>query len=100
MLRISITDPANGQVTLQLDGQVSGRWVELLRTTCEGQLQTNARVAIDMKNVSFLDREGLALLRDLCRRRVEILNALPFIAGELERSGPGGDAQRDPQAGR
>lgn len=87
MLRISITEAANEWVTLLLDGQVSGQWVELLRSTCEGQLKKNARVTIDLKNVSFLDHDGIALLRNLRDRRVEILNALPFIAVQIGKAG-------------
>ncbi len=83
MLKISITEAAGETVSLQLDGQVSGRWVELLQRTCELQLEKCAHVAIDLKNVSFADRDGLALLRSLKDRRVEILNALPFMAQQI-----------------
>jgi ABC-type transporter Mla MlaB component len=83
MLKISIAEAAGESVTLQLDGQVSGRWVELLQATCELQLKKAARVTIDLKNVSFADRDGLALLRSLKDRRVEILNALPFMAEQI-----------------
>lgn len=93
MLRISISEAACEQVTLQLDGQVSGQWVELLRSTCEGQLKKNARLAIDLRNVCFLDHDGIALLRSLKNRQVEILNAVPFIAGQIGKAGLCGDAQ-------
>ena len=83
MLKISITEAAGETVSLQLDGQVSGRWVELLQRTCELQLEKCAHVTIDLKNVSFADRDGLALLRSLKDRRVEILNALPFMAQQI-----------------
>jgi ABC-type transporter Mla MlaB component len=86
VLRISITEAVDGPVTLQLDGQVGGRWVELLQTTCEVQLKKGARVTIDMRNVSFADRDGIALLTSLTDRRVEILNALPFIAEQIRRA--------------
>ena len=85
MLKISTTEAVGGIVTLQLDGQVSGRWVELLQTTCEAQLKKGARVIVDLKNVSFADRDGIALLRSLADRRVEILNALPFIAEQIRK---------------
>lgn len=87
VLRISIIEAASEPITLQLDGQISGRWVELLRGTCEIQLKKDARVTLDLKNVSFVDREGMALLKSLRDRRVEILNALPFIAEQIETGG-------------
>jgi hypothetical protein len=83
MLKISITEAAGETVSLQLDGQVGGRWVELLQTTCEVQLEKGARVTIDLKNVSFADRDGIALLRTLKNRGIEIMNALPFMAEQI-----------------
>jgi ABC-type transporter Mla MlaB component len=86
VLRISITEAADEQVTLQLDGQMSGRWVELLQKTCEVQMKKAARVTIDLKNVSFADRDGIALIRSLTARRVELLNASPFLAEQIRNA--------------
>jgi ABC-type transporter Mla MlaB component len=85
MLRIS-TDGASGErVRFRLDGQITGRWVKLVERTCESQFKKGLRVTIDLKNISFVDRAGIALLRSLMDRGVEILNALPFIAEQIER---------------
>jgi ABC-type transporter Mla MlaB component len=86
VLRISITEAVVGLIAVQLDGQVSGQWVELLQKTCEVQLKKGARLTIDLRNVSFADREGIALLRNLRDHRVEILNALPFIAEQIGKA--------------
>ena len=88
MLRISTIEAAGETVTLRLDGQITGQWVKLLQRTCEAQLKKGARVTIDLKNVSFVDRDGIALLRSLTDRRVEILNALPFIAEQIRKATP------------
>jgi ABC-type transporter Mla MlaB component len=99
MLRISITEAAGEQViTLQLDGQVSGRWVELLHKTFEIQLKKGAQVTIDLRNVSFADRDGIALLRDLANRRVQILNALPFIADQIPQTSAAMKRNQRPKA--
>ncbi len=71
-------------VALVLDGQVSGRWVELLRSSCEAQLSKGTRVTIDLKNVSFADRDGIALLQSLKDQGAEILNAAGFIAEQIK----------------
>jgi len=85
MLRIS-SDEAGGEwVRYRLDGQISGRWVKLLQRTCESQLKKGLRVTFDLKNISFVDRAGIAFLRVFLNRGVEILNALPFIAEQVER---------------
>jgi anti-anti-sigma regulatory factor len=88
MLRISTNAAAGGPVTLQLDGRLTGQWVKLRQGTCEARLKENAHVIIDLKNVSFVDREGFVLLRSLADRQVEILNALPFIAEQIKKATP------------
>ena len=57
----------------------------LLQRTCEAELKKGARVTIDLKNVSFADRDGIALLRSLTDCRVELLNPLPFIAEQIRK---------------
>ncbi len=86
MLRISVIEAADGPVTLHLDGQVSGRWAKLLQRTFEAQLKKSARVTLDLRNVSFVGRDGIALLQRLADRRVEIVNALPFIAEQIRKA--------------
>ena len=88
MLRISVNEAVSEAVTLRLDGQVAGQWVKLLQKTCEAELKKGARVIIDLRNVSFADRYGIALLRSLTDRRVEVLNALPFIAEQIRNATP------------
>jgi len=85
MLRISTDEALDECVALRLDGQITGRWVNLLRGTCEFHFKKGLRVRIDLENISFVDRDGIALLQTLKDRRVEIRNALPFIAEQLER---------------
>ena len=60
----------------------------LLQRTCEAELKKGARVTIDLKNVSFADRDGIALLRSLTDCRVELLNSLPFIAEQIRKVTP------------
>ena len=88
MLRISASEAAGESVTVQLDGQVSGRWVTLLQGTCEAHLQKGLRVIVDLRNVSFADRDGIALFRSLKDRQVEFLNALPFIVEQMRKAAP------------
>lgn len=86
MLRILRVMAAGEPTTLRLDGQLKGRWVNLLRRTCKTQLKKGARVTIDLRNVSFADRDGIGLLQSLTDRQVEILNALPFIAEQITKA--------------
>ena len=86
MLRISVIKSTGETVTLHLDGQVTGRWAKLLKRMCEVQLKKDVRIAIELRNVSFADRDGIALLRNLTERQVKILNALPFIAEQISNA--------------
>ncbi len=86
MLRISVIKSSGETVTLHLDGQVTGRWAKLLKRMCEVQLKKDVRITIELRNVSFADRDGIALLRNLTDRQVKILNALPFIAEQISKA--------------
>src|SRR5258708_19852444 len=82
MLRISANEATGEAITLRLDGQVSGRWVKLLEGTCEAQLNKGARVIIDLKNVSFADRDGAHLFRSLQDRKGNSQNPFPSIPSQ------------------
>ena len=86
MLRISVIKSSGETVTLHLDGQVTGRWAKLLKRMCEVQLKKDVRITIELRNVSFADRDGIALLRNLTERQVKILNPLPFIAEQISKA--------------
>jgi ABC-type transporter Mla MlaB component len=88
MLRITADMVTGKQIMLRLDGQVTGRWVKLLRSTCDAPLQTGVSLVLDLRNVSFADLEGIVLLRDLTDQGVELLNALPFIAEQIRKAMP------------
>src|ERR1041385_6195531 len=62
MLRISLAGPEGKSSTLRLEGQIIGPWVEELRKTAEGFRDNGHRVTLDLAEVTFADREGVALL--------------------------------------
>ena len=88
MLKISVIEAAAGPMTLRLDGQITGRWVELMQGMCEVQLKKGLRVSLDLRNISFVDRDGITVLRSLANRQVKFLNALPFIAEQIRETAP------------
>jgi ABC-type transporter Mla MlaB component len=84
MLKIAHLDGTPGHQTLRLEGQVVGPWVEELRRSCERILEVGGAVTIDLADVSFLDREGVALIRALADRRVTLLNSSLFVTEQLK----------------
>jgi ABC-type transporter Mla MlaB component len=87
MLRISDERTA-GRVTVRLEGDISGRWVEELRKVCDhltgGASQNGLRLVLDLAGVSSIDAGGLALVRDLAGRRLRVTNCSPYLAELLK----------------
>jgi len=83
VLRISCVESLDAAVTIRLEGQVSGPWVEELRRSCEQLLATGSGLVLDLTEVSFIDTDGVALCRSLRERRVTFMNCSPFVAEQL-----------------
>ena len=93
MLKITESVLSEKEITLQLDGRVSGQWVQLLRETAESVLKRGVRLNVDLKNISFIDCEGIALIRNLIERGVRHINPPLFVAEQINKckDGTAGD---------
>ena len=85
MLKITTVVLSKQEVTLQLDGRVTGQWVELLRESAKSVMDQGARLNIDLKNISYVDCEGLALIKDLIQRGARHINPPLFIAEQIKK---------------
>lgn len=85
MLKITRAVLSKQETTLRLDGRVAGQWVALLRDSAECELDEGAKLSIDLKNISFIDCEGIALLKSLIKRGVDPLNAPLFVAEQIKK---------------
>lgn len=85
MLKITIGVLTKQGITLQLDGRLAGRWVELLRDTATSVLDEGLSVKVDLRNVSFIDCEGIALMKSLIERGVRHINAPLFVAEQIRK---------------
>ena len=85
MLKISMIESTEGAVKIRIDGQISGEGVKLLQRTCKAQLENGLRLAVDLQNVSFVDRDGIAVLRTLQQFNVGFLNAPLFITEQIRK---------------
>ncbi|HYB43887.1 MAG TPA: hypothetical protein VEL75_19055 [Candidatus Methylomirabilis sp.] len=83
MLRIVLDELPDRRVTLHLEGQVLGPWVEELSRTCAPILAGGAELSLDLSSVSFVSREGVELLWNLRDRRVSLLRCSRFVAEQL-----------------
>lgn len=83
MLRISVVQSLNQTVTLRVEGEVKGRWVEELRRSCEETLSQRIPLILDLAGLSFIDADGMALFRVLVSQQVIFINPSSFIAEQL-----------------
>ena len=89
MLRISLVEALDQAVTIRLEGQVRGPWVDELRQSCEQWLAKGSALHLDLSDVSFsdvsfIDMDGVALCRRLSHRKVRILHCSPFVREQLK----------------
>ena len=85
MLKITRVGSLDQEVTLQPDGRMSGRWVELLRQSAKSVLPEGARLTLDLQNIYFIDSEGVALIKTLKDCGVRDLNASLFVAEQIKK---------------
>jgi len=97
MLRISPVESAGSRVVLRLEGRVIGPWVTELGRACETILDhPDASLTLDLHGVTFLDPDGVALVRRLLARGpggVAAINGSPFVTELLRGGRP--DRRRD-----
>ena len=75
---------ADGFVVLRLEGYLSGQWVDELRRVTSEPLREPARLVLDLAEVTFIDADGLALLRELSSRHVILRNGSLFVTQQLK----------------
>jgi anti-anti-sigma regulatory factor len=85
MLKITRVAESNQEITLQLDGRVTGQWVDLLRESAESVLAQGLRLTLDLENICFIDCDGLALIKSLMGQGVRQVNAPLFVADQLRK---------------
>jgi len=79
MLRISENGASDGKKVVKLEGRVVGACVTEVQVYCEAILSQGQRLTIDMAGVSFLDRNGVELFRQLATQNVLLSNCSPFL---------------------
>jgi len=85
MLKITTVGSLDQEVTLQLDGRVTGPWVELLRESAESVLAEGERLTLDFQNIYFIDCEGVRLIKSLLDHGVRQVNAPLFVAEQIRK---------------
>jgi len=84
MLRISSAESDEPAVTLLVEGQIIGPWVDELRKTIEPLLTQGRLLTLDLTEATFADRNGVALLLSLRQRAVSIRGCSPLLNEQLK----------------
>lgn len=79
MLRIEKVSEDDATVTLKVEGRIVGHWVATLEEECFRSLRGSKQLILDLAGVSFIDRDGVALLMKVKGERVRVLNCSPFV---------------------
>ncbi|MCK6456409.1 MAG: STAS domain-containing protein [Phycisphaerae bacterium] len=79
MLRIT-RETKDGTVWLRLEGKLVGPWVDECRSACAQETANGRRMALDLSQVTFVDRAGVHLLHQLAESGVELPLCTSFVA--------------------
>jgi ABC-type transporter Mla MlaB component len=85
MLFISKPEMDEHRVTLRLEGQIVGPWVEELRRASEKLLGNGHRLTLDLTEVTFADSAGVALLLSLREKVISLTGCSSFIEEQLRK---------------
>jgi hypothetical protein len=90
MLKIAVADSSDQAITIRLEGRVIGPWVAELGRASERALARSGQLTLDLAHVSFIDQEGIALVRSLQARGAGLRNCSPFVGEQLREVRPEG----------
>lgn len=85
MLKITRAVLSEREITLQLDGRVTGQWAALLQDSAESVLNEGITLNVDLQNISFIDCEGIAVIRNLIKRGARHQNPPLFVAEQIKK---------------
>lgn len=89
MFRIEKIGEDDVTVTLTLEGRIAAHWVAVLEDVCSQVLQGPKRLILDFAGVTFIDPNGLAVLKKIRGEQVQCVNCCPFIKeilGQMQTS--------------
>jgi anti-anti-sigma regulatory factor len=83
MLRIERIVEGSGNTTVRATGRLTGPWVAEFEKVLSDYATDVQAVVIDLTDVSFVDRAGIALLRMLKSRTQVTLRCSAFVAEQI-----------------
>jgi hypothetical protein len=78
----------DGTVWLKLEGKLAGPWVNVCGSACASEVSAGRRPALDLADVTFVDRDGLHLLRQLAEEGLAMPVRSNYVAELLRLEKP------------
>ena len=85
MLKITRLARKGRGLTIKLEGELLGPWVDSVRDACAVRGRRPRHLRLDLAAVIYVDTAGIQLLRDLVAEGVEIAACSSFIGALLHR---------------
>lgn len=79
MLRITEISESADSVTLKVEGRIVLEWVTVLEQECLKWLQAKPEVLLDLSEVTFIEHNGLAMLKRMVSPRLRLINCSTLI---------------------
>ena len=65
---------------LVLEGRLVGEWVQVLNEECSAQIKKGRALSLDLSGLTFVDQDGIALLRQLKGLNASFIECPAFVA--------------------
>jgi anti-anti-sigma regulatory factor len=83
------TDRGRGNgVTLRLEGRLAAAWVDEFARALGAARNEGAQVNIDLDGLSFVDAQGVTLLRDAIQTGARLVGGSQFISALIDQERP------------
>jgi ABC-type transporter Mla MlaB component len=80
MLKITRIDGPDSTQTFKLEGKLLEPWVPEVLKVCPSHDDWFGRISLDLSGLTFVDRAGAKLLKDLIRRGLAVSASSGFVA--------------------
>ncbi|MFY9221161.1 MAG: STAS domain-containing protein [Blastocatellia bacterium] len=80
MLRMTTIITDAQKVIFLLEGKIINPWVEEINKECQKHFSIYEKLILDVSQVSFVDEEGVKLLKNLIKDKVELVGCSLFLS--------------------
>jgi hypothetical protein len=95
VLKITTVRPNPKTLKVSLCGQFTGEYVPELQKALSSEDVETDKIALDLANVTFVDREAMVFLCGARSRNVAIENIPSYVTRWIEQEGRCGPSHRD-----